>query len=981
MARTIPPRLPHPRLLHSSTRTFVEDGAQQAPFRIRRSGIGLRFTPGRDDHHSDTRSRRFQARQQDAPAEQAPPSEAHKVFLKRKELQQKLNTGNGTHRPDWVCFQCGRWNSTKGTTCSKCNFERKPIKRWYCQQCRAQNPEQSLDCKVCHASTDTAAGPQTESTRRGAGDRFLRPDLNRVERAQESPVGASREVDPRRRDNESPPHQMQAKADEQKLQSSSLPQQESARSQSGEDHSYLRISEEYSELRRPELATRRRDEGGVPRAGVSADLSFLEESGDGTELNQLGINKDKERSPRQEVWTSDRQSKQPSGFSHQTFGADDYSLRSRPRSQQRQARQRTPRDYYADEGNPGEPEGHASRRDARKERRKRELEARKQASAPPTPIVIPEFISVTNLASLLKVRVEDFLSKMTSLGFDELNYDHVLDNETASLIAAEFNFEAVTSDPSEHDILPRAPAADKSVLPLRPPVVTIMGHVDHGKTTLLDYLRKSSIAASEHGGITQHIGAFIVPMSSSGRLITFLDTPGHEAFLSMRQRGANVTDIVILVVAADDSVKPQTIEAIKHAQTANVPMIVAINKVDKPDAEIERVKQDLGRYGVEIEDFGGDTQTVLVSGKTGQGIPELEDATVALSDILDLRAETDGGAEGWVLESTSSKSAGRVATVLIRRGTLKSGDVIVAGTSWARVRGLRNEAGAPIPFAGPGTPAEIDGWRSEPVAGDKVLPALTEQKAKDVVAWRIQQKEREVAAQDIAAVNEMRRLEQEKRDAEKRAEEAGQERDSGGVAGGATSEGSGATGEKEGGQKTLSLILKTDVSGSLDAVASSLLALSTPLIRTHILRSSVGSVTEFDLDVASASNSTIILFNTDISSPLRRSADEKKVRILEERIIYRVIEGVRGLMEGMLEPLSSKRVLGEAEVGQVFGVRVKGVGEVKVAGCRVRNGIIAKGRRVRVVRGGLGKEEGGEEVFDGTCFSLSFSIPLYPLLA
>lgn len=251
-----------------------------------------------------------------------------------------------------------------------------------------------------------------------------------------------------------------------------------------------------------------------------------------------------------------------------------------------------------------------------------------------------------------------------------------------------------------------------------------MGHVDHGKTTLLDWLRKSSIVATEHGGITQHIGAFSVTMPS-GKIITFLDTPGHSAFLSMRERGAHVTDIVILVVAADDSVKPQTIEAIKHAKAANVPIIVAINKIDKEGSDIDGVKQDLAKNGVDIEDFGGDTQVVLVSGKTGQGMEELEEATVTLSEVLDMRAETDGPCEGWVLEAGTEKR-GRVATVLVNRGTLKPGDIVVAGRTWARVRSLINEHGVGVKFAAPGTPVTVDGWKDQPLAGDSVIQAASE---------------------------------------------------------------------------------------------------------------------------------------------------------------------------------------------------------------------------------------------------------------
>jgi small GTP-binding protein len=345
-----------------------------------------------------------------------------------------------------------------------------------------------------------------------------------------------------------------------------------------------------------------------------------------------------------------------------------------------------------------------------------------------TPINLPEFVSVSKLAQLTNVTYQEMAEKMEDLGFENTAHDHILGAEEAGLIAMEYNFDPTMgaqdeAEAEERDLkaLPELAAEDKEFLPVRPPVVAIMGHVDHGKTTILDYLRKSSIAASEHGGITQHIGAFSVALSS-GKTITFLDTPGHAAFLEMRKRGATVTDIIILVVAADDSVKPQTIEAIKHAQSAHVPIIVAVNKIDKEEANVDRVKQDLARHGVEIEDFGGETQVVPVSGKTGQGIDELEDAAVTLSEILDHRADTEGQVEGWVIEATT-KSNGRVATVLVRRGTLKPGTIIVAGKTWARVRSLRNEAGVVQMSAGPGTPIEVDGWRDQPEAGDEVLQA------------------------------------------------------------------------------------------------------------------------------------------------------------------------------------------------------------------------------------------------------------------
>ena len=597
-----------------------------------------------------------------------------------------------------------------------------------------------------------------------------------------------------------------------------------------------------------------------------------------------------------------------------------------------------------------EDEDRAARRTERKEQRKK-AKASQKATAPATPIYLPEFISVSNLASVLKVRVEDFILQMKNLGFEETNNDHVLDAETAGLVAAEFNFEPIVEQAEDQDLLPRPSAEDKSVLPPRPPVVTIMGHVDHGKTTLLDYLRKSSVAASEHGGITQHIGAFSVPMPG-GRLVTFLDTPGHEAFLSMRQRGANVTDIVILVVAADDSVKPQTIEAIKHAQAAKVPMIVAVNKIDKGDSNVERVKQDLARFGVEIEDYGGETQVVCVSGKTGEGMEELEDAAVALADILDMRSETDGQAEGWVLEATT-KRAGRVATVLVRRGTLRPGDTVVAGTSWARVRSLRNEAGVMLKSAGPGTPVEIDGWREQPAAGDEVLQAPDEQRAKAVIDYRLEAYKRTQLATDMAAVNEARRLEQEKREELERAAEL-------------TEANPNAAVTSTEGQRTPStpsfqevfFIVKADVSGSVEAVTDAVSALGNSEVRPHILRSGVGPITEFDIDHAAVAKGHIISFNTTVDGNIQRMAEAKDVKILDQSIIYRLVDDVKAHLSEKLPDTITQKVLGEAEIAQVFEINPKGRLRVPVAGCRIRNGVIGRNSKIRVLRG-------KEVIYDG----------------
>ena len=618
-------------------------------------------------------------------------------------------------------------------------------------------------------------------------------------------------------------------------------------------------------------------------------------------------------------------------------------------------------DYYDDD-----EDGPRMRREQKKQKRKQKTVEKLQG--PPTPIYLPEFISVANLAGALRIKIEDFVSKMKELGFEETNNDHVLDAEIAGLIAAEFNFEPIVDDEQEQDLLPRPPAEDKSLLPPRPPVVTIMGHVDHGKTTLLDWLRKSSVAATEHGGITQHIGAFSVPMPS-GRIITFLDTPGHAAFLDMRQRGANVTDIVILVVAADDSVKPQTVEAIKHAQAAKVPMIVAVNKIDKEDADVEKVKQDLARYGVEIEDYGGDTQVVGVSGKTGQGMETLEESAVALADILDMRAETDGQAEGWVLEATTKK-AGRVATVLVRRGTLRPGDIIVAGTTWARVRTLHNEAGVVVDSAGPGTPVEIDGWKDQPGAGDEVLQANDEQHARSVIAIRLEAAERTKMATDMNAVNEARRLEQERREAAESAAETGTAQS---IASPPASPTSTNNQDTTPGFKDVPLLIKADVSGSVEAILSSVLALGNNSVRASILRSGGGPISEFDVSHAASAQGHIVAFNLSTEPHIRRAAEASGVRLLEQNIIYRLVDQVKGLLEEYLEPERTKRVLGEAEVAQVFEINVKGRTMMPVAGCRVRNGVVARNAKVLVRRE-------GEVVFDGEFYSFSPFSFLFALL-
>ncbi|CAM1503771.1 Fc.00g013620.m01.CDS01 [Cosmosporella sp. VM-42] len=589
-----------------------------------------------------------------------------------------------------------------------------------------------------------------------------------------------------------------------------------------------------------------------------------------------------------------------------------------------------------------------------RQRRKADKEAKKLAGeqqAAPT-IFLPEYISVSNLARGVKVHVDHFLRDLEQMGFEDLTGDTIMTGETAALVVMEYGFEPTVDTGSQRDLRPAPPAEDPSLLPARPPVVTIMGHVDHGKTTLLDWLRKSSIAAQEHGGITQHIGAFVVQMST-GKQITFLDTPGHAAFLSMRQRGANVTDIVVLVVAADDSVMPQTIEALKHARAAKVPIIVAINKIDKEDARVDQVKADLARNGVEIEDYGGDVQVVPVSGKTGKGMEDLEENIVTLSEILDVRAEPDGMAEGWILES-SVKQTGKVASILVKRGTLRLGDYIVAGKTWAKIRGLRNEAGVSVREAPPGTPVQVLGWRDLPEAGEQVLQSPDEDKAKTAVEYRQEMSDREESSIQLA--------QQEQRQREKAAAEE--------AAAAAEAEGTEAPTEPtEPGIIVQNFVIKADVAGSVEAVVGTVQEIGSNEVQAKVLRSEVGLISEYDVDHASASNSVIVNFNNPILPHIRQRAADGKVRIIDHSVIYHVVDEVKDALSDLLPSTISHKVLGEADILQIFPINIKGSKYKNIAGCKVRNGSIKRTSMVKVLRK-------GEVVYDGKSSSLPFQNPI-----
>ncbi|EAU36245.1 hypothetical protein ATEG_02971 [Aspergillus terreus NIH2624] len=650
-------------------------------------------------------------------------------------------------------------------------------------------------------------------------------------------------------------------------------------------------------------------------------------------LHQHPKSKAKQTEETADPWTWDSSSLDAMKFSEE-------SAQQKKLSKRRENRKRN-----EEEEEDEEAEERRRRREERK-RQKKEKSRRKEVEvdSAPIPLYLPEFISVSNLADVIGVRPAQFVQRMEEMGFEDVTYNHILDAETAGLVATEFNFEPIFETGAD-DLKSAPEPEDKSIFPPRPPVVTIMGHVDHGKTTILDWLRKSSVAAGEHGGITQHIGAFSVAMPS-GKTITFLDTPGHSAFLEMRRRGADVTDIVVLVVAADDSVKPQTIEAIKHATGANVPIIVAISKIDKENVNPEKVKQDLSVHGVHVEDYGGDVQAIGVSGKTGQGMLELEEAIVTLSEILDHRADTGGSAEGWVIEGTT-KSYGRVATALVRRGTLRPGDIVVAGTTWARIRTLRNEAGVAVDEATPGMPVEIDGWREQPSAGSEILQAVDEQQAKEVVEYRLEKSETQKLGQDTAAINEARREVLEKRRQEDDSED-GQTADAA---------------QETSGPKPIHFIIKADVGGSAEAVLNSVTAIGNNEVFANVLRSGVGPVGEFDIEHAATANGHIISFNMPIDPAMHRMAENRGVKIMDHNIIYKLIDDVKATLSEHLAPLVSQRVTGEAEIGQIFEITLKGREKTAIAGCRVRNGVINRTKKVRVLRG-------QETIFDGSMSSL-----------
>ena len=522
---------------------------------------------------------------------------------------------------------------------------------------------------------------------------------------------------------------------------------------------------------------------------------------------------------------------------------------------------------------------------------------------------IPETISVSDLAHKMSVKATEVIKQMMKLG-QMVTINQQLDQETAMIVVEEMGHQALAAKLDDPDAFLEEEHADQAaeVFP-RAPVVTVMGHVDHGKTSLLDYIRTTRVASGEAGGITQHIGAYHVDTPRG--MITFLDTPGHEAFTAMRARGAKATDLVILVVAADDGVMPQTKEAIHHAKAAGVPIVVAINKIDKPGAAPDRVKQELVGEQVVPEEYGGDSPFVHVSAKTGQGIDELLEQVLLQAEVLELTAAKDSQAKGLVIEARLDKGRGPVATVLVQSGTLKRGDVVLAGASYGRVRAMLDENGKAASEAGPSIPVEIQGLADVPSAGDEFMVLSDERRAREIATFR-QGKYRNVklAKQQAAKLESI-------------FENMGQ-----------------------GDVQTLALIIKADVQGSQEALAASLLKLSTPEVRVQVVHAAVGGISESDVNLAIASKAVIIGFNVRADAGARKLADNNGVDLRYYNIIYDAVDDVKAAMGGMLAPEQREEIIGSAEIRQVFVASKIGT----IAGCMVTDGVVRRSAKLRLLR-------------------------------
>lgn len=527
-------------------------------------------------------------------------------------------------------------------------------------------------------------------------------------------------------------------------------------------------------------------------------------------------------------------------------------------------------------------------------------------------------LTVKELAEKLNLPAADVIKKLLEMGvLATINQE--LDRETAMIVATEFGAEVKEPEVTEEQLLVEdrevEEPEDEALLKPRPPVVTVMGHVDHGKTSLLDAIRHTRVTDQEAGGITQHIGAYTVEWN--GRRVVFIDTPGHEAFTAMRARGAKVTDIAVLVVAADDGVMPQTVEAINHARAAGVPIVVAINKIDRADARPERVKQQLSEHGLIAEDWGGDTVMVPVSARTGENLDRLLEMILLVADLQELKANPDRPARGTIIEARLDRGRGPVGTVIVQAGTLRVGDAFVAGLTWGKVRAMVDDRGQQVKEAGPSTPVEVIGFEEVPQAGDILRVVPDEHMARNVAEQRQLRHRTEQQARRVGLEDFMRQA---------RAGEA----------------------------RELRLVLKADVQGSVEALRQALLKLEHPEVRVAIIHEGVGAISESDIMLASASGAIVIGFNVRPDVNARRAAEEQGVEVRTYRIIYELLDDVRAAMRGLLKPTLREVPLGRAQVRATFHVPKVG----NVAGCYVTEGKVVRGAQVRVVRDGTVVHEG-----------------------
>ena len=554
--------------------------------------------------------------------------------------------------------------------------------------------------------------------------------------------------------------------------------------------------------------------------------------------------------------------------------------------------------------------------------REREKRAQRRSDEPIAKVVrdvvIPETITVQELAGRMAQRGPDVIKTLMGMGI-MATINQSLDADTAELVVAEYGHNVKRVSDADVEIGIRGEEDTDAELQLRPPVVTVMGHVDHGKTSLLDALRKSNVVAGEAGGITQHIGAYQVTLPGGNQKITFIDTPGHAAFTAMRARGANVTDIVILVVAADDGVMPQTVEAIDHARAAEVPIIVAVNKIDRPNADPSRVRNELLQHELVVEEFGGDVLSIDVSAVEGTNLDKLLETVVLQAEILELRANPERAADGVVIESKLERGRGSVATLLIQRGTLKTGDIVVAGSEWGRVRAIVDDGGAQVRSAGPSVPVEILGLNGTPAAGDEFSVVENETRAREITEFRVRRE------RDARAARATR---------------------------GSVEQMFSNIGREE--KKEFALVIKADVQGSVEAIQANAESFSTDEVGVRVLHAGVGGINESDVTLASASGAVIVGFNVRAGPQARELAAQGGVEIRYYSVIYDVLDDIKAVLSGMLAPIAREHFLGNAEILQVFNISRLG----RVAGCRVSEGLVRRGSRVRLLRDNVVIHEG-----------------------